>query len=227
MDDLNGEVSLDKGASGITNAFDLNQERFAAWRTLLLALGSCAIVALVFISTKTWIWTGGLLLAGSWVFRSVKSLREANAQLVAQERLTGSALKAPLPTWIKACSMLAVPVIAVLGIQALNQYDPSILASAGNQPYLDSPPSFQPTDAEGNASDFRWYAGAQVVLPDVCSVLTLNWHTEDKSSNEISNYSNKFNSGLLMDSSNRLVFGTNADVSDTEVYFVPDSVSCD
>ena len=108
-------------------ADSLNAERIAAWRKVLLAIGSCAIVALVFVVTKTWIWTGGLLLAGSWVFRSVRLLRAANNELVEFENSTGTAFKASLPTWMKVSIALAIPGTVILGLQAVTVYDPSIL----------------------------------------------------------------------------------------------------
>lgn len=140
MDEANEASDFFSSASIQEAADSLNAARIDAWRKVLLAVGSCALVALVFVSTKTWIWTGGLLLAGSWLFRSVVTLRTANKNLVEFETSTGTAFKAPLPTWIKVSVALAIPATLVLGAQAVTIYDPSILGLPNNavaaDPYL-------------------------------------------------------------------------------------------
>lgn len=208
----------------------LNEARYLASRKILFALGACFIVAIIFISSKTWIWTGGLVLAFSGLFRAVQTLRMVNSEIRQQEKVAGHSLKSALPTWITIGLVLAVPVAIMLGAQALNVYNPSIFAKVTNQPYLDNPATFDPSESDGASSGLKWYSGVQVVLPQSCDILTLNWHTENENSESLGNYTNTYSpvsQGLIMGESNQLIFGTNYDLSADEKYFVPDTVACD
>jgi len=212
------------------HVIQLNEARYLAYRKILLALGACFITAIVFIVSETWIWTGGLLLAFSWLFRSIQTLRIVNLEIRDQERNAGRSLKSSLPTWIAVCLVLSVPLAVILGVQAFKVYNPSMMAKIINQPYLDSPATFEPSESDGSASGLKWYYGVQVVLPQACDVLTLNWHTENENSESLKNYTNTYSpvsQGLIMGESNQLIFGTEYDVSVDEKYFIPDAVSCD
>lgn len=117
------------------NMDEFNAIRQSAWRSILLATASCAAVAIVYIFSQSLVWTGGLLLAVGWIWRSSQALREANQEIVFEEKRTGLALKQPLPSWMTGSLVLGIPLTLVLGASALNTYDPYLFGGNAGSNY--------------------------------------------------------------------------------------------
>jgi hypothetical protein len=213
----------------------LNDARISAWKSIFMATGFCAIVAVVYIFSKSLIWTGGLLLAATWVWRSIGSLRVANAAISAEEVRSGKALKEPLPIWIIMGLVLGAPLTVILGAIAFNTYDPTLFGqgstSADSSAYDSSSTeptvvkTFDLTEQELSDSGLTWSLGLEVWVPSVCNELTIYWHTEDQDGNSYTNFSDKY-SNLTLGETNRLYMGTNEALAEPEKFFVPDSAQC-
>lgn len=210
----------------------VNQLRVKAWNQVMLAFGAVAIVGLVYIASEVTVWTGGLLIAGAWVFNSLRTLRAANQEIIALESTYGVALKTELPTMTKIGIALAVPVAVLAGVGAVNTYDPSILGIggvSGNQNSSDELPrivkTVELTESEATDSGFEFALGVDIWVPQTCSEAILYWHTENSSGTSFSNFTNSYSS-LSTGEVNELYMGTDAALSDEELYFVTDSVEC-
>ena len=108
----------------------VNQSRVKAWNQVMYALGTVAIVGVVYIASEVTVWTGGLLIAGGWLFNSLRTLRAANQEILRLEEIYGVALKTEIPTVTKVGVTLAIPVALVAGVSAINTYDPYLFGSS-------------------------------------------------------------------------------------------------
>lgn len=110
----------------------VNQSRVKAWNQVMFALGTVAIVGIVYMISAITVWTGGLLIAGAWLFNSLRTLRSANKEIVRLEEIYGVALKTEIPTVTKVGVTLALPVALISGVSAINTYDPYLFGSGGS-----------------------------------------------------------------------------------------------
>ena len=228
---------------------EVNQSRVKAWNQVVLALGTVGIVGIVYMASEVTVWTGGLLIAGAWLFNSLRTLRAANQEIVSLEEIFGVALKTEIPTLTKVGVTLAIPFAVISGVSALNTYDPYLLGSVGisessatnDPPFTPSDPSVLPepdaderprvvetvelTDAELEESEFDYALGVDIWVPYECTDLILYWHTENAAGDRFYDYTNYYYS-LTPGTVNELYMGTNDAVSDEEEYFATDSVAC-
>lgn len=94
--------------------------------------------------------------------------------------------------------------------------------------YMDG--TFDPTESEAYEWDFTWYSGVNVYIPSTCNTLVVDWETQDEAGNTIQTFGTTYDVtdlGLERSSINRLVYGTNRDVSAEEIWFVPNYVYCE
>jgi hypothetical protein len=98
----------------------------------MFALGTVAIVGVVYMISAITVWTGGLLIAGAWLFNSLRTLRLANQEIVRLEEIYGVALKTEIPTVTKVGVTLALPIALISGVSAINTYDPYLFGSGGS-----------------------------------------------------------------------------------------------
>lgn len=110
----------------------VNQSRVKAWNQIMFALGTVAIVGIVYMVSTITVWTGGLLIAGAWLFNSLRTLRSANQEIVRLEEIYGVALKTEIPTATKVGVTLALPIALISGVSAINTYDPYLFGPGGN-----------------------------------------------------------------------------------------------
>ena len=135
----------------------VNESRFKAWNQVMFALGTVAVVGIVYIASEVTVWTGGLLIAGGWLFNSLRTLRSANKEILELEEIYGVALKTEIPTITKVGIVLAIPVALISGVSAINTYDPYLFGSgesSSSSTTLDDPtvieettePAFTPSE---------------------------------------------------------------------------------
>ena len=110
----------------------VNESRIKAWNQVMFALGTVAVVGIVYIASEVTVWTGGILIAGGWLFNSLRTLRSANKEILQLEEIYGVALKTEIPTITKVGIVLAIPVASISGVSAINTYDPYLFGSGGS-----------------------------------------------------------------------------------------------
>lgn len=108
----------------------VNQSRVKAWNQVMFAIGTVAIVGIVYTASEVTVWTGGLLIAGGWLLNSLRTLRAANQEMLRLEEIYGFALKTEIPTVTKVAVTLAIPVAVIAGVSAINTYDPYLFGSS-------------------------------------------------------------------------------------------------
>lgn len=243
MNDLPNLGPGSNSIAGPQNIEELHEIRLSAWRSIVLATASCAAVAVVYIFSKSLVWTGGLLLAAGWIWKSFLELRVANQEIISEEKRTGLALMQPLPSWINVSLVLGIPLTLVLGASALNTYDPYLFggsssSSGGSSSSSGGSSSSQAddltpsvietvelTDEELEYSTFEWSVGVNVWVPEVCNKLTVYWHSEDDFGNVFEEYYNWYDD-LLLGQVNELFMGTDDSISEEETSFLADRAEC-
>jgi len=190
----------------------LNAVRLKAYKNIFFAVLSLAAVGAVYLATQSLVWTGGILLAGSWLWNSYRTFRVTSAQLGSYEILANMSLKEPVPTALKLGIVIGVPAALILGVSALGSYDPSLVPWGQAQPTIVE--MYVPSDSE-NVNNYSHYSGVVLDIPSECSALTISGKIEDSAKNEIGSYVNEFDSTQISaTTSAHLVVGTNESIPD-------------